>query len=78
MSKNEKNNVEVWEDRVNIKDLIIAMVLCIVLSLGGFILAPDEGSKPLIFGLSGGVLGFIISSFIIKPKRKVTYIDEED
>ncbi|MBO1002817.1 hypothetical protein ACFSKI_03970 [Pseudogracilibacillus auburnensis] len=78
MDKQEKEFVEVWEDNVKIKDLLIAMLLCIGLSLGGYILAPGEAPQPLIFGLCGGVIGFIISSVLIKPKRKITYLEEEE
>lgn len=78
MSNENRNFVEVWEDNVKIKDLLLAMVLCIVFSLGGYIIAPGEAPQPLIFGLSGGVIGFIISSIVIKPKRKITYLDKEE
>lgn len=67
--------VEIWEDNVNIKDLLIAMVLCIGFALGGYLLAFGE-TPPLIFGLAGGVIGFIISSIIIKPKRQLTMMEE--
>lgn len=79
MSKQtEKNYVEVWEDYVDLKDLFISILLCVGLSLFGYIIAPEDGSKPLIFGLSGGVIGFITSSIIIKPKRKIKYHEEEE
>lgn len=78
MSEKNKGYVEVWEDHVKVKDLLLAMLLCIGLSLGGYLIAPGEAPQPLIFGLSGGVIGFIISSIIIRPKRKVTEIEEEE
>jgi glycopeptide antibiotics resistance protein len=71
----EKNLVEVWEDNVDIKDLMIAMALCIGFSLGGYLFAFGD-IPPLIFGLGGGVIGFIISSIIIKPKRHLTMKEE--
>lgn len=74
----EEKYVEVWEDYVDLKDLFISIALCVSLSLIGYILAPTDGSKPLIFGLSGGVIGFIVSSIIIKPKRKIKHIGEEE
>ena len=73
---NKKENIEVWEDLVNIKDLVISLIICSVTSLGGYLIAP-ESQQPLIFGLVGAVTGFIISIVIIKPKRNFSYTDEE-
>jgi len=71
----EEQLVEIWEDNVDIKDLMVAMFLCIAFSLGGYIFA-FGGIPPLIFGLIGGVIGFIIASIIIKPKRRLTMTEE--
>ena len=78
MEEEQKDNIDIWEDNVKIKDLGIAMLLCIIFTLGGYIIAPGEAPQPLIFGLIGGVIGFIISSIIIKPKRKITKIEKGD
>ncbi|WP_373894947.1 hypothetical protein ACUL41_16245 [Virgibacillus natechei] len=73
----EGKNIEVWEDLVNIKELLLSMVICSALALGGYLIAPNEPPRPLIYGLVGVVIGFIISSIIIKPKRTLRYEDEE-
>lgn len=78
LNEEQKNNIDIWEDNVKIKDLGIAMLLCIVFTLGGYIIAPGDAPQPLIFGLIGGVIGFVISSIIIKPKRKITKVGEDD
>ncbi len=72
MSENEKSLVDIWGDNVRIKDLLIAMTISIGFTLGGYIIAPGEAPQPLVFGLVGGVVGFAISSIVIKPKRNVT------
>lgn len=74
----EEKNIEVWEDIVNIRDLIFSLIISSVTTLGGFLIAPDDSSKPLIFGLIGAVLGFIICSLLFKPKRTFEYINEEN
>ncbi|QKY71091.1 hypothetical protein [Lentibacillus sp. CBA3610] len=74
--ENKKENIEVWEDLVNIKDLVLSLTICSLTSLGGYLVAPED-QQPLIFGLIGAVVGFIISSIIIKPKRQFGYTDEE-
>ncbi|MBY7142176.1 hypothetical protein KFZ56_03530 [Virgibacillus sp. NKC19-3] len=77
VEQDKGKNIEVWEDLVNIKELLLSMVICSVLALGGYLIAPNEPPRPLIYGLVGVVAGFIISSFIIKPKRTLRYEDEE-
>ncbi|QKY70256.1 hypothetical protein [Lentibacillus sp. CBA3610] len=77
MSQKQQSFFDIWGDNVNLKDLLIAMAICIVTTLGGFIVAPGDDPQPLIFGLVGGVLGFIISTIIIKPKRVIEDMEEE-
>ena len=72
MDNNEidmKKNFEVWEDLVYIRDLILALIICLATTFSGYFLAPDEPPMPLFFGLAGAISGFIVSSIIIKPKR---------
>lgn len=76
--KQEEENIEVWEDLVHIKDLVIAIIISTITTLGAYIIAPNDPPKPLIFGLVGAVVGFIISSLLIKPKRNFRYMDEEE
>lgn len=64
-----KENIEVWEDIVNIKDLVISFLICLSTTMGGYFIAPKEPPKPLFFGLSGAIIGFVICALIIKPKR---------
>ncbi|SCN22730.1 hypothetical protein N3C_0923 [Clostridium sp. N3C] len=66
---NMERNIEVWEDLVYIKDLILALVICSTTALGGYFIAPKGQSKPLLFGISGAIIGFVICALLIKPKR---------
>lgn len=77
MEKRNNTFYDIWGDNVNLRDLLISIVLSIALTLGGYLLAPSEQPWPLVFGLSGGLLAFIISSIIIKPKRKIITDTEE-
>ncbi len=69
--KPSENNIEIWDDLVNIKDLVKALIICIITTFGGYFLSPDDSYKPLLFGLSGAIVGFIVSSFLIEPKREI-------
>ncbi|PAD23451.1 hypothetical protein CHH62_22100 [Niallia circulans] len=68
-NQEENDNIEVWEDLINIKDLVIALIICSITTMGAYFIAPNEAPKPLFFGLGGAIIGFIICSYIIKPKR---------
>ncbi|WP_017473566.1 hypothetical protein [Amphibacillus jilinensis] len=63
-------NIEIWADLVSIRDLTIAIAITVVTTLVGYFIAPANEPMPLIFGLVGAVIGFIISSIMIKPKRQ--------
>ncbi|MDS9473199.1 hypothetical protein [Sporosarcina pasteurii] len=73
----EKENIEVWEDLVHIKDLLLALLICSVTTLSGYFIAPSEPPKPLFFGLFGALIGFLITSIIIQPKRTFNGTKEE-
>ncbi|GIN72011.1 hypothetical protein J14TS2_24860 [Bacillus sp. J14TS2] len=74
----EKKNIEVWEDLVNLKDLILSLAICSVTTLGAYFMAPAQPPKPLFFGLAGAIVGFIISSIVVKPKRTFEINEDED
>ncbi|MGJ9459530.1 hypothetical protein [Oceanobacillus sp. CF4.6] len=75
--RKQANNIEVWEDVVDIKDLLLSILLCTATAMGAYLIAPDDPPKPLLYGLVGVVIGFVISSIIIKPKRTLRFEDEE-
>lgn len=62
---------EIWDDLVAFRSLILALALCISFMAAGYYFAPDKAPYPLFMGLGGALTGFIISSFLIKPKRIV-------
>lgn len=74
----DKNNVEVWEDLVSIKELVLALAICSVTTLGGYFIAPNDPPKPLFFGLAGALVGIVICSIIIKPKRTFHIVEDEE
>lgn len=76
--KEEQQTIEVWEDFVRIKDLCIALIISTVTTLGGYLIAPKDSTRALIFGLIGAVIGFLISSLAIQPKRTFQYIEKGD
>ncbi|MBD7984785.1 hypothetical protein H9649_09340 [Sporosarcina sp. Sa2YVA2] len=71
MEKKKGVFYDIWGDNVNLRDLLISIGLSILFTLGGYIIAPNEPPMPLVFGLTGGLIAFIITSIVIKPKRKI-------
>lgn len=69
----KKEMVEIWGDVVEIKSLLISIIISLVSTMGLYFLAPqDDKTQALFFGLAGAVLGFVISTILIKPKRTIT------
>lgn len=68
----KKDKVVLWGDVVSLKDLILSILISIISTMGMFFLADkDNTSMQLFMGLLGAVIGFIITSILFKPKRKV-------
>lgn len=75
--RNNNTMVEIWGDVIKIKHLIISIIISSILTMSGYFLAPSsDKTRQLFYGLLGAVIGFIISTFIIKPKRIIVF--EED
>ncbi|SCG82800.1 hypothetical protein DW1_1227 [Proteiniborus sp. DW1] len=75
--KNKSTMVEIWGDVIEIKYLIISIIISSILTMGGYFLAPsNDKTRQLFFGLLGAIISFVISTFIIKPKRIIVF--EED
>ena len=69
----KKEMVEIWGDVVEIKSLLISIIISLESTMGLYFLAPqDDKTQALFFGLAGAVLGFVISTILIKPKRTIT------
>lgn len=74
----EKQWIEIWGDVIEIKMLVFSIILSSLTTLGGYFLAPkDDSAKQLFFGLGGALIGFIISSLLIKPKRMILNANPE-
>lgn len=71
-------NIEVWEDLVSIRDLLLSLFTISLTTMGGYFLAPNEPPKPLFFGLVGAFIGFILISLLIKPKRLFQEVESEE
>lgn len=77
--KDKSQMVEAWGDIVQIKSLLVSIIISIITTMGAYFMAnPDDGLQQLLFGLGGAILGFSISSLLIKPKRIIFTEEERD
>ncbi|MDR0922409.1 MAG: hypothetical protein LBM95_08505 [Lactobacillales bacterium] len=75
----KNQNIDIWGDYVRLRDLIISIAITAVLTMGCYFLAPNnDTTKQLFYGLGGAVLGFIISTLVISPKRVVTEVSASE
>jgi uncharacterized membrane protein YfcA len=69
---------EVWGDVVDFKELLYSLAICTIGALGGYMIAPQEPPKPLIFGLVGVAIAFFVCAVLFKPKRHITEGEVEE
>ena len=66
----EGRNIEVWNDLVSPKDLLVCLAVAAVL------IASNTGGQTLYWGLGASVVGFVLNCFLVAPKRDVGIVDE--
>lgn len=74
---NKEEMVEIWGDVVKVKSLVYSILLISFTTMTGYLIAPnDNKTVGLFLGLLGAIIGFIIITLLVKPKRIV--INEKD
>ena len=71
-----RQNIEVWNDLVSIKDLLICLQISAAYAACAALLSIVVGGQPLFWGLGASVIGFTVNCFFVTPKRDVTIIDD--
>ena len=71
-----QNNIEVWNDLVSPRDLLICLLISVMCIVAAVLLSASFGGKPLFWGLGASTIGFIACCFLVTPKREVTIVDE--
>ena len=72
----EGRNIEVWNDLVSPKDLIVCLVVSAICAVAAVLVASSTGGKTLYWGLGASVIGFAVNCFLVTPKREVVIVDE--
>ena len=72
----EGRNIEVWNDLVSPKDLMVCLAVSAVCVVAAIVIASKTGGQPLFWGLGASVIGFVANCFLVTPKREVVIVDE--
>ena len=72
----DRQNIEVWNDLVSPKDLIICLVVSAICAVAAVLVASSTGGQTLYWGLGASVIGFAVNCFLVIPKREVAIVDE--
>lgn len=70
------NNIEVWNDLISPKDLVICLVVAVVCAAAAVPISQAVGGNTLFWGLGASILGFSANCFLVSPKRHVRIVDE--
>ena len=73
----DKKNVTLWGEYISIKDFIISLMISLSILLVVILLPNLNKDLKLIFGLIAVVVGFIINTLWIKPKRNVKVVKSD-
>ena len=71
-----QNNIEVWNDLVSPRDLIVCLLISVICVVAAVLFSVYLGGKPLFWGLGASMIGFIACCFLVSPKREVTIVEE--
>ena len=71
-----QNNIEVWNDLVSPRDLIVCLLISVICVVAAVLFSVYLGGKPLFWGLGASTIGFVICCLLVTPKREVTIVDE--
>ena len=71
-----RQNIEVWNDLVSPRDLVICLLVSVACAAAAVLISPRSGGQTLFWGLGASVLGFIVNCLLVVPKRDVVIVDE--
>lgn len=78
MSSDDEQYVEIWGDRVSMRDLVLALAVTAAATVAAVVVGRALGSSEFFWGLGGSVVGFVAAMALIRPKRDVRIVADED
>jgi hypothetical protein len=74
----DEQYVEIWGDRVSLKDLVVALAVCAAATVAAVLLGRVLGQDEFFWGLGGAVVGFAAAVALVRPKRDVRIVADDD
>ncbi|HEY0216818.1 MAG TPA: hypothetical protein VGC57_10545 [Cellulomonas sp.] len=74
----DEEYLEVWGDRVSLRDMVLALVVCGSATALAVVIGRASGSSEFFWGLGGSVVGFVAAAVLVRPKRDVQIVDTDD
>ena len=67
--------MEVWGDLVSVRDLVLSLAIAVIAVAAATGMSAVLRQPPLFWGLGGAVVGFVVNTLLVRPKRDVRIVD---
>ena len=74
----DEQYVEIWGDRVSMRDLVVALAACAAATVAAVVVGRVLGQSGLFWGLGGSVVGLAAAVVLVRPKRDVQIVADDD
>jgi hypothetical protein len=74
----DEQYVEIWGDRVSMRDLVVALAAVAAVTVGAVLIGRTLDGSEFFWGLGGAVLGFAAAVALVRPKRDVQIVADDD
>lgn len=78
MSSDDDQYVEIWGDRVSMRDLVLALAVTAIATAAAVAIGRALGSSEFFWGLGGSVVGFAAAVVLVRPKRDVRIVADAE
>lgn len=74
----DEQYVEIWGDRVSMRDLVVALAAVAAVTVGAVLIGRALDGSEFFWGLGGAVVGFAAAVALVRPKRDVQIVADDD
>ncbi|WP_454050317.1 hypothetical protein [Cellulomonas sp. Marseille-Q8402] len=74
----DEQYVEIWGDRVSMRDLVVALAVVAAATVAAVLIGRALDGSEFFWGLGGSVVGFGGAVALVRPKRDVRIVADDD